>query len=243
MILCKDLEKSYFGKGVETKVLKGVDLRIDRGEFVCIYGKSGSGKSTLLNILGLLDEETGGTYRLDGMDARHLSKKECARIRNRKMGFVFQSYHLIPELNALENIMVPLGYAGKKSKERKKAARRLLGEFGMERLEKKYISQMSGGEQQRIAIARAIANAPEILFADEPTGNLDQENSRVVMELLQKLNRNGMTVVMVTHDTAIAKYGTRVIHVENGKIVEKGDVPLAVRADCHPIMYTHSGIP
>lgn len=225
MILCKDLEKSYFGKGVETKVLKGVDLRIDRGEFVCIYGKSGSGKSTLLNILGLLDEETGGTYRLDGMDARHLSKKECARIRNRKMGFVFQSYHLIPELNALENIMVPLGYAGEKSKERKKAARRLLGEFGMERLEKKYISQMSGGEQQRIAIARAIANAPEILFADEPTGNLDQENSRVVMELLQKLNRNGMTVVMVTHDTAIAKYGTRVIHVEDGKIVEKGGSP------------------
>lgn len=243
MILCKDLEKSYFGKGVETKVLKGVDLRIDRGEFVCIYGKSGSGKSTLLNILGLLDEETGGTYRLDGMDARHLSKKKCARIRNRKMGFVFQSYHLIPELNALENIMVPLEYAGKKSKERKKAARRLLGEFGMERLEKKYISQMSGGEQQRIAIARAIANAPEILFADEPTGNLDQENSRVVMELLQKLNRNGMTVVMVTHDTAITKYGTRVIHVEDGKIVEKGDVPLSGRADSCPIMYTHSGIP
>lgn len=222
MILCRDLEKSYFGKGVETKVLKGIDLTIDRGEFVCIYGKSGSGKSTLLNILGLLDEETGGTYKLDGMAARNLSKKECARIRNRKMGFVFQSYHLIPELNALENIMVPLGYAGKKSKERKKAAQRLLGEFGMEKLEKKYISQMSGGEQQRIAIARAIANAPEILFADEPTGNLDRENSRVVMELLQKLNRNGMTVVMVTHDTAVAEYGTRVIHVEDGKIVEKG---------------------
>ena len=222
MILCRNLEKSYFGNGVETKVLKGIDLTIDRGEFVCIYGKSGSGKSTLLNILGLLDEETGGTYKLDGMAARNLSKKECARIRNRKMGFVFQSYHLIPELNALENIMVPLGYAGKKSKERKKAAQRLLGEFGMEKLEKKYISQMSGGEQQRIAIARAIANAPEILFADEPTGNLDRENSRVVMELLQKLNRNGMTVVMVTHDTAVAEYGTRVIHVEDGKIVEKG---------------------
>lgn len=224
MIRCRHLEKSYFGKGVETKVLKGVDLTIDRGEFVCIYGKSGSGKSTLLNILGLLDEETGGTYKLDGMDARNLSKKACARIRNQKMGFVFQSYHLIPELNALENIAVPLGYAGKKSKERKKAAQRLLGEFGMEKLEKKYISQMSGGEQQRIAIARAIANNPEILFADEPTGNLDQENSRVVMELLQKLNRNGMTVVMVTHDTAVAEYGTRVIHVKDGKIVEKGAV-------------------
>ncbi len=221
MIICRNLEKSYFGKGVETKVLKGVDLTIDCGEFVCIYGKSGSGKSTLLNILGLLDEETGGTYKLDGMDVRNLSKKECARIRNRKMGFVFQSYHLIPELNALENIAVPLGYAGKRSKERKKAAQRLLGEFGMEKLEKKYISQISGGEQQRIAIARAIANEPEILFADEPTGNLDQENSRVVMELLEKLNRNGMTVVMVTHDTAVAEYGTRVIHVEDGKIVEK----------------------
>ena len=222
MILCRDLEKSYFGKGVETKVLKGVNLTIDRGEFVCIYGKSGSGKSTLLNILGLLDEETGGAYELDGRDVRNFSKKACARIRNRKMGFVFQSYQLIPELNALENIAVPLGYAGKNSKERKKAAQRLLCEFGMEKLEKKYISQMSGGEQQRIAIARAIANEPEILFADEPTGNLDQENSRVVMELLEKLNRKGMTVVMVTHDTAVAEYGTRVIHVEDGKIVEKG---------------------
>ena len=224
MILCRDLEKSYFGKGVETKVLKGVNLTIDRGEFVCIYGKSGSGKSTLLNILGLLDEETGGAYELDGRDVRNFSKKACARIRNRKMGFVFQSYQLIPELNALENIAVPLGYAGKNSKERKKAAQRLLCEFGMEKLEKKYISQMSGGEQQRIAIARAIVLEPEIVFADEPTGNLDQENSRVVMELLKKLNQNGMTVVMVTHDTAVAEYGTRVIHVEDGKIVEKGGV-------------------
>lgn len=218
VIVCRELEKSYCGKGVEVKVLKGINLKIDRGEFVCVYGKSGSGKSTLLNILGLLDKETSGTYELEGINVGRLNKKECARIRNQKIGFVFQSYHLIPELNALENIAVPLGYAGKTRKEREQVARSLLGEFNLMDLEKKYISQMSGGEQQRVAIARAIANSPDILLADEPTGNLDKENSRMVLELLQQLNADGMSIVMVTHDTTIAKYGTRVIYVEDGLI-------------------------
>ena len=205
MIMLKGIEKTYCGK-----------------EFVCIFGESGSGKSTLLNILGLLDDATIGTYKLDGVDIRKLSKKESAFIRNQKIGFVFQAYHLIPELNALENLVVPLGYAGMRKKEREKIAYELLTEFGIDDLEKKHVSQMSGGEQQRIAIMRAIINKPQILLADEPTGNLDKENSQTIMNLFERLNRQGMTIVMVTHDTSLAKYGTRVVRVEDGRIIEKG---------------------
>lgn len=209
-------------KEIKTKVLKGVDLSISKGEFVRIFGESGSGKSTLLNILGLLDDATIGTYKLDGVDIRKLSKKESAFIRNQKIGFVFQAYHLIPELNALENLVVPLGYAGMRKKEREKIAYELLTEFGIDDLEKKHVSQMSGGEQQRIAIMRAIINKPQILLADEPTGNLDKENSQTIINLFERLNKQGMTIVMVTHDTSLAKYGTRVVHVEDGRIIEKG---------------------
>ena len=160
--------------------------------------------------------------KLDGVDIRKLSKKESAFIRNQKIGFVFQAYHLIPELNALENLVVPLGYAGMRKKEREKIAYELLTEFGIEDLEKKHVSQMSGGEQQRIAIMRAIINKPQILLADEPTGNLDKENSQTIMNLFERLNKQGMTIVMVTHDTSLAKYGTRVVRVEDGRIIEKG---------------------
>lgn len=218
MITCTGLEKTYYGKGIETKVLKGADLSIQKGEFVCIFGASGSGKSTLLNILGLLDGHTGGSYLFEGMDVMQLGDREKARIRNQKMGFVFQAYHLIQELNALENIAVPMGYAGKPRKERERRARRLLEEFGIPELEKKYMSQMSGGEQQRVAIARAIANSPKLLFADEPTGNLDNKNALMVMDMMKKLNEKGMTVVMVTHDRALAEYSSRVIHVRDGVI-------------------------
>ena len=222
MIMLKGIEKTYCGKEIKTKVLKGVNLSISKGEFVCIFGESGSGKSTLLNILGLLDDATIGTYKLDGVDIRKLSKKESAFIRNQKIGFVFQAYHLIPELNALENLVVPLGYAGMRKKEREKIAYELLTEFGIDDLEKKHVSQMSGGEQQRIAIMRAIINKPQILLADEPTGNLDKENSQTIMNLFERLNKQGMTIVMVTHDTSLAKYGTRVVRVEDGRIIEKG---------------------
>ena len=222
MIMLKGIEKTYGVKEIKTKVLKGVDLSISKGEFVCIFGESGSGKSTLLNILGLLDDATIGTYKLDGVDIRKLSKKESAFIRNQKIGFVFQAYHLIPELNALENLVVPLGYAGMRKKEREKIAYELLTEFGIDDLEKKHVSQMSGGEQQRIAIMRAIINKPQILLADEPTGNLDKENSQTIMNLFERLNKQGMTIVMVTHDTSLAKYGTRVVRVEDGRIIEKG---------------------
>lgn len=221
MILLDKIGKTYHNGTVKTEVLKGVSLSIGEGEFVCIYGESGSGKSTLLSILGLLDEATAGRYELDHEDVRGLGKRECARIRNQKIGFVFQAYHLIPQLNVLENIAVPLGYAGMPRREREKRVRRLLLEFGMEHLEKKYISQMSGGEQQRAAIARAVVNEPRILLADEPTGNLDQYNSGIVMEYLKGLNQRGMTVVMVTHDTNLAKYGSRVVRVEDGRIGEE----------------------
>lgn len=221
MILLDKIGKTYHNGTVKTEVLKGVSLSIGEGEFVCIYGESGSGKSTLLNILGFLDEATAGRYELDHEDVRGLGKRECARIRNQKIGFVFQAYHLIPQLNVLENIAVPLGYAGMPRREREKRVRRLLLEFGMEHLEKKYISQMSGGEQQRAAIARAVVNEPRILLADEPTGNLDQYNSGIVMEYLKGLNQRGMTVVMVTHDTNLAKYGSRVVRVEDGRIGEE----------------------
>lgn len=220
MISLKQIEKTYYGQGVETRVLKNLELVIRQGEFVCIYGSSGSGKSTLLNIIGLLDEATSGTYELDGVNVDALGEREKAHIRNQKLGFVFQAYHLIPELNALENIVVPLGYAGVDRVERKKTGNKLLEEFGMLKIKNKYISQMSGGEQQRIAIMRAMANQPKILLADEPTGNLDSENSEMVMGLLKQLNQHGTTVVMVTHDKTLAQYGSRVIHVEDGRIVQ-----------------------
>lgn len=209
MIHLKNIRKTYYGKDVETKVLKGIDLEIEKGEFVCIFGTSGCGKSTLLNILGLLDQATEGVYELEGTDVMKLGKNEGAAIRNQKIGFVFQAYHLIPEINVLENIVVPLGYAGVPKKEREQAARKLLNEFGMDHLEKKYISQMSGGEQQRVSIMRAIVNNPSLLLADEPTGNLDKENTRKIMEILRKLSQEGMTIVMVTHDTELSQYATR----------------------------------
>lgn len=214
MILLKNIDKTYQNGTIKTEVLKNVNLSVGKGEFVCIYGTSGSGKSTLLNILGLLDQATSGDYELDHVDVRTLGKKERARIRNQKIGFVFQAYHLIPQLNVLENIAVPLGYAGFPPREREKRARRLLDEFGMRHLEKKYISQMSGGEQQRVAIMRAIANNPSILLADEPTGNLDRENSEAVMDYLQRLNKQGMTVIMVTHDRELAGRGTSIVQVK-----------------------------
>lgn len=170
----------------------------------------------------LLLNSIGTIIGIDGVDIRKLSKKESAFIRNQKIGFVFQAYHLIPELNALENLVVPLGYAGMRKKEREKIAYELLTEFGIDDLEKKHVSQMSGGEQQRIAIMRAIINKPQILLADEPTGNLDKENSQTIMNLFERLNKQGMTIVMVTHDTSLAKYGTRVVRVEDGRIIEKG---------------------
>ena len=216
--LCK-----FYGTGEnQVKAVNHVNIQIQQGEFVAIVGKSGSGKSTLLHMLGGLDTPTSGSVILSDKDLYSMKEDQLAVFRRRKIGFVFQAYHLIPELNALENLVVPLGYAGMRKKEREKIAYELLTEFGIDDLEKKHVSQMSGGEQQRIAIMRAIINKPQILLADEPTGNLDKENSQTIMNLFERLNKQGMTIVMVTHDTSLAKYGTRVVRVEDGRIIEKG---------------------
>ena len=168
--------------------------------------------------IGLLDQASEGEYLLDGVDINQLKDKQKAAIRNQRIGFVFQAYHLIQEMNVLENIVVPLGYAGISKKKR---AQELLNEFHMEHLKSKHVSQLSGGEQQRISIMRALSNKPEILLADEPTGNLDSENSKKVMEILNHLNKKGMTIIMVTHDLSLTEYGSRIIHIEDGKIVER----------------------
>ncbi len=213
MISIENLDKSYYGNGVETKVLQKLNVNIEEGEFICILGKSGCGKTTLLNILGLLDDITSGSYKLDEVDITSLKRGELAKLRNTKFGFIFQEYHLIPELNVLENVCVPMGYAGKKKKAREKLAISLLEEVGLSDKAKKYPAQLSGGEKQRIAIARAISNNPKVILADEPTGSLDKSNGIAVMDILQKLHQQGVTIIMVTHDTSLCEYSTRVIEM------------------------------
>lgn len=217
MICVNNLDKTYYGKGVETQVLKKFNMKIEQGEFVCILGKSGCGKTTLLNILGLLDNPTNGKYELDGVDVTGLNKSALAKLRNSKLGFIFQEYHLIPELNVLENVCVPLGYAGVRKREREKISLKLLEELDLLEKAKKYPSQLSGGEKQRVAIARAISNNPSIILADEPTGSLDQKNGAIVMETLKGLHKRGVSIIMVTHDISLSKYSTQVIQIADGQ--------------------------
>lgn len=217
MICVNNLDKTYYGKGVETQVLKKFNMKIEQGEFVCILGKSGCGKTTLLNILGLLDNPTNGKYELDGVDVTGLNKSALAKLRNSKLGFIFQEYHLIPELNVLENVCVPLGYAGVRKREREKISLKLLEELDLSEKAKKYPSQLSGGEKQRVAIARAISNNPSIILADEPTGSLDQKNGAIVMEILKGLHKRGVSIIMVTHDISLSKYSTQVIQIADGQ--------------------------
>ena len=220
MIVLKDIKKTYYGKNIEINVLKGVDLIIYPGEFVCIYGSSGSGKSTLLNIVGLLDYATEGEYTLDGISIKSLNDKKMAEIRNQKIGFVFQAYHLIQEMNVLENIAIPLGYAGMSKKNRTVRAQELLNEFHMEGLEKKYPAQLSGGEQQRVSIMRAISNRPQILLADEPTGNLDETTTEEIIELLkQTAHELGKCVIVVTHSREVAQAADHILKLDHGTLL------------------------
>lgn len=220
MIKCNKLQKTYYGKNVKTEVLKNINLEVKEGEFVCIYGTSGCGKSTLLNILGLLDTCTEGAYKLNNKIVSELKQTEMASLRNKNIGFIFQAYQLIQELNVLENVSMPMGYAGVSKKIRTQKAKQLIRELGLEGMENKYPMHLSGGEQQRVAIARALINDPKLLLADEPTGNLDQKNTIMVMDILKELNHKGMTIVMVTHDDELAKYGNRTVHIVDGVIVE-----------------------
>ncbi|WP_100307456.1 ABC transporter ATP-binding protein [Lacrimispora celerecrescens] len=208
----------------EVRANNGVSLTICRGEFVAIVGKSGSGKSTLMNIIGALDVPTSGEYLLGGEEVGRMSDNQLAGIRNKMIGFIFQQYNLLPRLNLLENVELPLLYAGVGTNERNKRAMASLERVGLAEKWKNFPNQLSGGQQQRVSIARALAGDPSLILADEPTGALDSKTSREVLNFLKKLNDEGNTIVMITHDSAIAKEARRVIRVHDGKINFDGDV-------------------
>ena len=220
MIKLSDICKTYINKENSHDVLHHVNLEIQDGEFVIISGTSGSGKTTLLNILGLIDRATGGNYILNGENITDMNDNAHAELRNKMFGYVFQSFYLIDELNIVENVCVPAGYAGERKKERNKRAEELLKVVGLGDKVHSRPSQLSGGEKQRVAIARALINNPKIILADEPTGNLYSNNSRIFMELLKKKYIEGKTIIMVTHDPSLEIYATKIIHIVDGKIEE-----------------------
>ena len=221
LIEIKDVYKIY-GEGLESEVraLDGVSLSIDRGEFVAVVGQSGSGKSTMMNVLGCLDIPTHGEYYLDGTNVRELSDRELSRIRNRQIGFFFQQYNLIQSLTVLENVELPLIYQGVGADERRELAMEALERVGLLGRIKHKPVEMSGGQQQRVAIARAIATHPPIIMADEPTGALDSHTGHDVLRFLQQLNKEGSTVILITHDNGIAATARRCVRLQDGKIVE-----------------------
>jgi putative ABC transport system ATP-binding protein len=218
MLTLKGIDKWWSRGSDRVYGLKAIDLEIVRGEFATIMGPSGSGKSTLLQIIGLLDLPSGGVYEIEGRDAVGLRDRELARIRNRHFGFVFQKFHLLPELSALENVMLPMGYAGLPPNQRRVRAQELLDRVGLAHRLNHRPSTMSGGEQQRVAVARALANDPGFLLADEPTGNLPSDKGAEIMDILHGLNKEGMTVIMVTHDEALGAQGTRTIRLKDGSV-------------------------
>lgn len=220
MIQTENLTKLYTTDEVETTALNNISLSIDEGEFVAIMGPSGCGKSTLLNVLGLIDSADSGSYKFLGNEITQMSEKERSALRKQNIGFIFQSFNLIDELNVFENVELPLQYQGVASADRKKIVDELLEKFGIGHRSKHFPQQLSGGQQQRVAICRAIAGNQKLIFADEPTGNLDSQNGKEVMGLLADLNKSGTTVVMVTHSESDAKYAKRVIKLKDGELVE-----------------------
>jgi putative ABC transport system ATP-binding protein len=221
LIQLQDVAKIFLTDEIETHALSGITLDIDRGEYVSIAGPSGCGKSTLLSILGLLDTTSDGAYMLNGRPVENLKHAERARIRNREIGFIFQSFNLIGDLTVYENVELPLTYRGMDTKERKSRVNEALERVGMAHRAKHLPSQLSGGQQQRVAVARALGGNPLILLADEPTGNLDSKNGEAVMELMADLHMQGATICMVTHDPRYAQLAPRTIHLFDGRIVEE----------------------
>lgn len=221
LIKLEGVTKVFLTDELETHALAGVHLDIGKGEYVSIAGPSGCGKSTLLSILGLLDTPSDGVYRLNGSPAQGLTLAERARVRNRQIGFIFQSFNLIGDLTVFENVELPLTYRGMPKAERKRRADEALERVGMGHRANHLPSQLSGGQQQRVAVARALSGSPSVLLADEPTGNLDSRNAEAVMNLLSDLHQGGATIVMVTHDSRFARKATRTVHLFDGRIVDE----------------------
>ena len=218
MLHMKNLSKIYRTHLIETHALRNIDINIKQGEFVAVTGPSGSGKTTFLNIAGLLEEHSQGDYLLDGVSIGGLNDNDRSKLRNEKIGFIFQGFNLIPDLNLFDNVDVPLRYRGFKASDRKERIENALQQVGLSSRMKHFPAELSGGQQQRVAIARALAGTPKILFADEPTGNLDSQMARSVMELLEDINAKGTTIVMVTHDSELAARAHRNIHIIDGQI-------------------------
>ncbi len=229
LIEAKNLEKIYQGEGIETPAVCGVSFNISKNEFVAIMGPSGSGKSTLLHILGFLDRHTSGEYRFDGKTIDDYSEDEVAHVRNKKMGFVFQMFNLLPRTSVLENVRLPLVYSGIKEAEWNDIAQKAIESVGLSHRINHDSSQLSGGEKQRVAIARAVINNPQIIFADEPTGNLDSKSGGQVMDLIENLHREGHTIILITHETYTAGYAERIIRLKDG-LIESDEV---VRSQHH----------
>lgn len=228
MIKITNLKKTYYTGTIAVEALRGISFKVEKGEFVAIMGASGSGKSTLMNLLGLLDVPTAGSYILDGTEVAALSEKNYARIRNQKIGFVFQAFNLLPRLTALHNVELPMLYAGVKPAERRKRAMLALGRLGLGERTHHFPSELSGGQNQRVAIARALGNDPAIILADEPTGALDSKTSLEIMDIFQKLNRDGATIIVVTHEEDIARHAGRILRLNDGLLIsdEKVRQPL-----------------
>ena len=224
MIRLTDITKSYPVAGEDLMVLDHINLNVEQGDFVAIMGPSGSGKSTLMNIIGCLDQPTSGEYELNGELVSNYDDKQLAQVRNKSIGFVFQQFHLLPRLTALQNVELPLIYAGVKKQERIKLAEEALAKVGLSDRMDHLPNELSGGQKQRVAIARAIVNEPDIILADEPTGALDSKTGKQIMELFTLLNKEGVTVIVVTHEAEIASYANRTIFVRDGKVTTADEI-------------------
>ncbi|MCF8001491.1 MAG: ABC transporter ATP-binding protein [Halanaerobiales bacterium] len=234
MINIKRLDKVYGSGEIAVKALNEVTLNVKPGEFLAIMGPSGSGKSTLMNILGCLDKPTKGEYYLDGTKVSALTQQELAHIRNLKIGFVFQTFNLLPRLSALKNVEQPMIYSGIKRRERLKIAEEALTAVGLKDRIDHTPSELSGGQRQRVAIARSLVNNPQIILADEPTGNLDSKSEEDILDILKSLNNKGITIVMVTHDTSVAHHAHRIVHFKDGKLI-KEEFPPGIKANCKEV--------
>lgn len=223
MITLDNISKIFYTSDVQTRALDNVNLTVNKGEFVSIMGPSGCGKSTMLNIMGLLDEPTGGTLSIDGVNCAGMTDKQLAHLRNQKLGFIFQSFHLIPALNVVDNVTLPMLYRPKtlSASQVKKRAEEVLAKVDLAHRMKHFPTQLSGGQCQRVAIARALMGAPEVILADEPTGNLDSRMGAEILEILKQLNAEGTTIVMVTHDEKIAEQTNRIVRMADGKILSR----------------------